>query len=110
MEDENLKAHINVGGPYGLWLSVFSMSFYELLKDKDHQAELFLFDETNQFFDAVCDGLFVEPDAMRQRLKLVLKAGKPESIRPQVGVITSPTFPDHKPPRLDSPRHSFYDG
>jgi len=35
---------------------------------KDERARLFLFDENNQFVDAVFDQLDIDPDVMRKRV------------------------------------------
>ena len=57
-------------GVYGLWLRVFTMSFFELQNGRwPAGAESFLFDPENPFFDFVADGLGYESDNLRNRIR-----------------------------------------
>ena len=57
-------------GVYRLWLAVTLHAVFTLTaRDGRHvgSARLFLFDEDNQFLEAVCDGLGISPEAFRER-------------------------------------------
>ncbi len=61
------------GGEYALWLRVTRLSVWEFKNKRfNDAAKGFLFDRNNPFFEAVCDGLGYEPEAIRERLRRVV--------------------------------------
>ena len=70
--DYNLDDPNTNSGVYGLWLHVLCVSVCEYLnanKFSSIDAESFLFDPGNVFFDYVSESMGYEPDALRQRIK-----------------------------------------
>lgn len=65
------------GAEYSLWLRVTLLSVWELKhRQCNEAAKAFLFDEGNPFFEAVCDGLGCEPEAIRERLRKTVTPGR----------------------------------
>lgn len=56
-------------GVYRLWLAV-ALHAIQSLKTGENigSARTFLFDPDNPFLDAVCDGLQIEPESLRERV------------------------------------------
>jgi len=55
-------------GPYRLWLAVVMHAVKSLQTGKDiGSARTFILDPENPFLDAVCDGLGISPEALRER-------------------------------------------
>jgi hypothetical protein len=73
MNDLNTEDALPQSGIYGLWLRVTSLSIVYFLKYQNELARDFIFDETNVFFDLVCEQMGYEP---RQVRRMILKASK----------------------------------
>ena len=57
------------GGEYGLWLRVTTDAVIHLLKYRSNIAREFLFDESNPFFDFVCERMGYDADGVRERIR-----------------------------------------
>lgn len=62
--DESLPC----SGAYGLWLRVTYLAVTYFLEYQSASAKDFLFDDTNIFFDFVCEQMGYEPEQIRQKL------------------------------------------
>jgi len=69
-DKENLELG-SYSGAYRLWLAVTYSAVETLRKSsgKDERARSFLFDENNQFVEAVFDQLNIDPSVMRKRVR-----------------------------------------
>ena len=56
------------GGEYGLWLRVTTLAVVQYLTYRSDAAQQFIFDESNPFFQLVCDELGYDPAALRERI------------------------------------------
>jgi hypothetical protein len=61
--------YFSQAGIYGLWLMVTFDAVNHLLQYRSTLAETFLFDRSNQFFDAIAEGLDFEPDVLRDHIR-----------------------------------------
>ena len=64
---------IRYQGVTGLWLRILVLSIIELNSQFPEQAEHFIFDEKNAFFEGLCVHLDCEPSALREGIRKKLE-------------------------------------